>query len=200
MLAREQKYYTPEEYLALEEAAEYRSEYYQGEIFAMSGSSANHNRIARNLVIALESAFENKPCESFINDMRLLVKKNGLYTYPNVMVVCGQIKFVEGRTDTVTNPVVVIEILSESTQDYDRGSKFMLYRGLETLQEYILIDQTKIYVEQFRRLEDGRWILDNLDQTDDLLRIESIDFKISLQQIYRNVDWEEVQTSTSKPS
>lgn len=192
MFQRKQDYYTPEEYLALEETDECRSEYYQGEIFAMSGGSANHNRIARNLVIALESAFENKPCESFINDMRLLVKKNGLYTYPDVMVVCGPIKFVEGRTDTITNPVVVIEVLSESTQDYDRGSKFMLYRALESLQEYILIEQDKIYIERFRRLEDGRWILDELDRADAVLRVETIDFEIPLQRIYRNVNWEDV--------
>lgn len=115
MFQPEQKYYTPEEYLALEEDAEYKSEYYQGEIFAMSGGSPNHNRIAGNLYIALREALEGKSCEAFFSDMRLQVKKNGLYTYPDVMVVCGGLEFVKGRTDTITNPVVIIEVLSEST-------------------------------------------------------------------------------------
>ncbi len=188
---KQDTYYTPEEYLALEETAEYRSEYYRGEIFAMSGGSANHNRISGNIYTAMNIAFENKPCEAFITDMRLLVKKNGLYTYPDVMVVCGQIKFVEGRTDTITNPVVVIEVLSESTQDYDRGSKFMLYRALASLQEYILIEQDKIHIERFRKLEDGRWILDEFDQADQVLSVEAIDFEMPLQRIYRNVKWED---------
>jgi len=190
MLKPDQKYYTPEEYLTLEEAAEYRSEYYQGEIFAMSGGSANHNRIIKNLVIALESNFENKPCEAFITDMRLLVKKNGLYTYPDVMAVCDQLEFAEERDDTLTNPTVIVEVLSKSTQDYDRGGKFTLYRAIETFQEYVLIDQHSIHVEYFHKLDDGRWILQEFSNIDDILTITSIDFEISLQQIYQKVTWE----------
>ncbi len=140
MVAKPQKYHSPEEYLALEETAEYRSEYYRGEIFAMAGGSANHNRIARNLLIAFDDALEGKPYEAFITDMRLYVKKNGLYTYPDVMVVCGKLEFVKGRTDTLTNPVVIVEVLSESTEGYDRGTKFELYRAVDTLQDYVLID------------------------------------------------------------
>jgi len=191
MLQPQQTYYTPEEYLALEETADYRSEYFQGEIFAMSGGSANHNRITKNMLIALESDFEDKPCEAFITDMRLLVKANGFYTYPGVMVICGQPEFVEGRDDTLTNPVVIVEVLSKSTEGYDRGAKFELYRALSTLQDYILIDQHKIHVEHFHRLKDGRWILQEFDSFEDSFTIESIDFEISLHQIYRNVNWEE---------
>lgn len=190
MLKPDQKYYTPEEYLALEEAADYRSEYYQGEILARSSSSVNHNRIAGNLMIALERAFENKPCEAFITDMRLLVKKNGLYTYPDVMAVCGQLEFAEGRDDTLTNPVVIVEVLSKSTQDYDRGGKFTLYRAIETFQDYVLIDQHSVHVEYFHKLDDGRWILQEFTSSDDVLTITSIDFEISLQQIYQKVTWE----------
>ncbi len=191
MLKPQKTYYTPEEYLALEEEAEYRSEYYQGEIFAMSGGSANHNRIIKNLVIALESAFEGKPCEAFITDMRLLVKKNGLYTYPDVMAVCGGLEFAEGRDDTLTNPAVIVEVLSKSTEGYDRGAKFELYRALDSLQDYVLIDQHKIHVENFHKLEDGRWILQEFNRIEDTLTIESIDFEIPLQQIYQRVAWEE---------
>lgn len=191
MLQPEQKSYTPEEYLALEEVADYRSEYYQGEIFAMSGGSANHNRIAKNLLIALETDFENKPCETFINDMRLLVKEKGLYTYPDVMVVCGQIEFVKGRDDTLTNPIVIVEVLSKSTEGYDRGAKFELYRAIESFQDYVLVDQAKVHVEHFHKLEDGRWILQEFNNIDDILSVESLNFEISLRQIYQKVDWEE---------
>lgn len=191
MLKPQKTYYTPEEYLALEEEAEYRSEYYQGEIFAMSGSSANHNRIAGNVYTAMISAFGGGPCEAFITDMRLLVKKNGLYTYPDVMVVCGGLEFAEGRDDTLTNPAVIVEVLSKSTEGYDRGAKFELYRALDSLQDYVLIDQHKIHVENFHKLEDGRWILQEYNRIEDMLVIESIDFEIPLQQIYQRVAWEE---------
>jgi Uma2 family endonuclease len=177
--------------LALEEEAEYRSEYYQGEIFAMAGGSANHNRIAGNLYTDLNIAFEGKPCEAFINDVRLLVKKNGLYTYPDVMMVCGKLQFVKGRDDTLTNPIVIIEVLSDSTAGYDRGAKFELYRALKTLQDYILIDQTKVHLEHFHKLKDGRWILQEFEQLEDKLPLESVEVEISLQRIYRNVEWSE---------
>jgi len=189
MALRQQENYTPEEYLALEETADYRSEYFRGEIFAMSGGSANHNRIARNLVVGLDTAFADKPCEAFINDMRLLVKENGLYTYPDVMAVCGQLEFVPDRTDTLTNPSLIIEVLSKSTAGYDRGAKFELYRALNSLQDYVLVDQAKIHVEHFHRLDDGRWLLQEFNELEDVLKIETIEFEISLTQIYQKVDW-----------
>ncbi len=190
MVAKPQNYFSPEEYLALEEVADYKSEYYQGEIFAMSGRSANHNRIAKNLVIALEVALESKPCETFITDMRLLVKKNGLYTYPDVMVICGQLEFAEGRTDTLTNPIVIVEVLSKSTQDYDRSAKFELYRAIETLQDYVLIDQARVHVEYFRKLEDGRWLLQEFNQLEAILRVEAVGVEIPLSRVYQRVEWE----------
>ena len=190
MFERQKEYYTPEEYLALEETADYRSEYYRGEIFAMSGGSANHNRIARNVLTTLSIAFEDKPCEAFITDMRLLVKENGLYTYPDIMVVCGGLEFVEGRTDTLTNPIVIVEVLSQSTEGYDRGAKFELYRALETLQDYVLIDQAKVHVECFHKMKDGRWILTEFNELEATLQLEAVGVDISLSQIYRRVEWE----------
>ncbi|MFN8454509.1 MAG: Uma2 family endonuclease [Anaerolineae bacterium] len=190
MVAKPQKYYSPEEYLALEELAEYRSEYYRGEIFAMSGGSVNHNRIAKNVVVALDAALTGKPCETFITDMRLLVKKNGLYTYPDVMIVCGRLQFAKGRTDTLTNPTVIIEVLSESTQAYDRGAKFELYRALETLQDYLLIDQSRVYVEYFHKLEDGRWLLAEFNELDGVLLLEAVVVELPLSRVYERVEWE----------
>ena len=190
MVAKPQKYYSSEEYLALEEATDYKSEYYQGEIFAMSGASVNHNRIAGNVHAALNNAFDAKPCEAFMGDVRLLVKKNGLYTYPDVMVVCGQLEFAEGRTDTLNNPIVIVEVLSKSTQDYDRGAKFELYRAIETLQDYVLIDQARVHVEYFRKLEDGRWLLQEFNQLEAILRIEAVGVEIPLSRVYQRVEWE----------
>ena len=189
MLQHEQKYVTPEEYLALEEAAEHKSEYYQGEIFAMVGASVNHNRIVRNMLVALADLLESRPCEAFASDMRLLVKENGLYTYPDVIVVCGQLEFVEGRTDTLTNPIVIIEVLSDSTMDYDRGGKFALYRPIETFQDYVLIDQHSHLVEHFHRLEDGRWILQEFTDPEAELPLDSIGVTIPLHRMYQKVDW-----------
>ena len=192
MLKPQKTYITPEEYLVLEEVAEYRSEYYQGEIFAMTGGTVNHNRIARDICQALTEDFEGKPCEAFMNDVRLLVQDNGLYTYPDLMVVCGDIVFAEGRDDTVTNPIVLVEVLSKSTGNYDRGPKFELYRALDTLQDYVLVDQAKVHVEHFKRLPDNRWILQEFNHLTDTLHIETIQFEMSLQKIYRNVTWDEV--------
>ncbi len=191
MFRQKEEHYTPEEYLALEEEAEYKSEYYQGEIFAMSGASVNHNRIIKNLIVLLESALENKPCEAFMGDVRLLVKENGLYTYPDVVTVCGDLDFAPDRDDTITNPTVIIEVLSKSTEGYDRGAKFELYRALPTLQDYILVDQYKVHVEHFHKQEDARWILQEFNQLEDTLAIELVDFEISLQRIYQKVNWEE---------
>jgi Uma2 family endonuclease len=189
MLQRQLTFYTPEEYLALEEKADHKSEYYNGEIFAMAGGSYNHNVIVGNINAALNQFAESRPCVAFANDMRLLVKANSLYTYPDVMLVCGSIEFVENRNDTVTNPIVIVEVLSKSTRDYDRGFKFELYREIETLQDYVLIDQARIHVECFHKLEDGRWVLVEFNRPDVTLTIESLNFEISISRICQKVDW-----------
>lgn len=182
------------EYLAFEEEAEYRSEYYRGEIFAMSGGSANRNRIAGNLFVALRSALRGKPCEAFINDMRLLVQRHHLYTYPDIMVVCGKVEFAQGRNDTVTNPVLIVEVLSPSTEAYDRGKKFEFYRTIEGFQEYVLVDQQRIHIERYRPLGLGRWELTPFDETDAVLALTSVGIDLTLASIYERVDLE-VQTT-----
>lgn len=182
------------EYLALEEEAEYRSEYYQGEIFAMSGGTANHNRIALNIAAGLSSALRGKPCEAFINDMRLQVTRRQLYTYPDVMVVCGGGEFVHGRTDTITNPVLIVEVLSPSTEAYDRGKKFEFYRSIEGFQEYILVDQQRMHIERYRPLGLGRWELTTLDATDEVLSLTSVGVDLTLASIYERVDLESQTT------
>ncbi|MDZ7304891.1 MAG: Uma2 family endonuclease [candidate division KSB1 bacterium] len=184
------KFYTPEEYLAMEETAEYKSEYYQGEIFAMAGGSIDYNRIVRNLENRMSKAFEGKDCEVFFNDMRLRVDAVDLFTYPDLIVICGQPKFYENRRDTILNPLLIVEVLSESTKNYDRGEKFRLYRAIPTLREYTLVDQYKIHVEQFSLGQKGKWVLTEYDGAEAVLHCTSVDFQIPLTEIYSKVELE----------
>lgn len=184
-------YYTLAEYLALEEQAEYKNEYYQGQIRAMAGASANHNRLVSNLHANLYHALEAKSCEVFVNDLRVWVEQKDLGAYPDVMVVCGGLEFLEGRTDTVINPKIIIEVLSESTAIYDKGDKFYAYWTLDTFEEYVLVDQYQIRVEYFRRVDEKIWELRVFTKLDDYLTLQSIDVALPLDRIYRNVDWDE---------
>lgn len=191
MLAYEDHHYTPAEYFAFEEKAAYKSEYRQGRIVAMAGTSLNHNRIAGNAYTALNNVLAGKACETFIGDVRLWIEKKELYTYPDVMVVCGPPEFAAGRTDTLTNPKVIIEVLSESTESYDRGDKFHAYWTLAAFAEYVLIDQYRVQVEYFRRIDEKIWEINILTRPDETLVLKSVGVKIPLQDLYRHVAWEE---------
>ena len=191
------RFYTPEEYLALEEAADYKSEYYDGEIFAMAGGSFNHNLIASNITIALGNALEAKPCRVVGSDMRLHVKRNGRanlvgeYTYPDVMVICGRPEFVPGRNDTVMNPILIVEVLSPSTRDYDRVKKFALYKQLDSLREYVLVDSEQVHVTLLRRIEGtDKWTIEMYDDVEAVLQLESVDVQIPLRRMYNKVEFE----------
>jgi Uma2 family endonuclease len=185
------KYFTPEEYLAMEETSDIRHEYYQGEIFAMAGGSVNHNRVNKNLDRHFESGLSGKPCEAFMDNMRLWIKANGLFTYPDLMVVCGEPEFYEGRDDMITNPVVIIEVLSKTTQDYDCGGKFKLYRSIPSLQEYVVIDQYAVHVEQYYLEAPNKWIFTEYNQITDALQFAKIDFQIALRDVYYRVQFAE---------
>ncbi|MBI5030455.1 MAG: Uma2 family endonuclease [Chloroflexi bacterium] len=195
MINPTKKFITPEEYLALEEKADHKSEYYNGEIFAMSGASNNHNLITGNVHAALHQLLAKRPCRTYVSDMRLLTSPKGLYTYPDVMVVCGKIEFAPNRNDTVMNPSVLVEVLSDSTQAYDRGEKFALYRKIVTLQEYIMIDQNKPSVEHYRR-EGHFWVLEALETMDAILTLPSIGCEIPLAVMYEKVEWETDQANS----
>jgi len=186
------KFITPEEYLALEEQADHKSEYYNGEISAMSGASNNHNLITGNVHAALHQLLSKRPCRTYVNDMRLLTGPKGLYTYPDVMVVCGKIEFAPKRDDTVMNPVVIVEVLSDSTKGYDRGEKFAMYRKILSLKEYVMIDQTQPYVEHYRR--DGHfWVFEALETIDAILTITALECEIPLAVMYEKIEWQEVK-------
>jgi Uma2 family endonuclease len=179
--------YTAQEYFAMEGTAEYKSEYFYGEIFAMSGATFNHNRIVVNLTNVLFNALKETSCEVFVSDLRVQVRKEAHYTYPDVMVVCGGLELVKGRKDTITNPKVIIEVLSDSTRDYDRGRKFAAYREIESLQEYILVEQDSVRIEAFSKEEDGTWRLREYFNMADLLVLPTLQLKIPAAEIYGRV-------------
>ncbi len=189
MTAQPQRKYTPEEYLKLERAAEYKSEYFQGEIFAMAGAGRNHNGINENLSVQIGYFLLNKKCRTYSRDLRVHIPDNGLYTYPDLLIVCGKQKYLDEQADTLLNPRVIIEVLSKSTTGYDRGEKFQLYRSIPTLEEYVLIDSQRIAAEVFRKSAQGFWSL--MSEAYDLessIELASIDLKISLRDIYNDTE------------
>lgn len=188
--AVEKRYYSPEEYLALEEAAEYKSEYYDGEIIPMTGGTTNHNQIAGNVYIALSLALKGQNHRVFIGDVRLWIPKKRSYTYPDVMVIAGKPEYFEQRKDTVTNPQVIVEVLSKSTKSYDRGGKFQFYQTIPSFQEYILIDQSQRFIEQFSKQENKRWSYCVYDEEDLGLVFSSFAVEVSLEDVYEKVDFD----------
>ena len=193
MQITQQRYYTPEEYLELEETANDKSEYIDGEIILMAGASTNHNRIAGNLYSAANFAFRKENYEAFISDVRLWIPKRRIYTYPDVMIVAGEAEYYNNRTDTILNPQVIIEVLSKSTKGYDKEGKFETYRTIESFQEYLLIDQTKIRVEQYFKTGKKRWVMREYDEEDENIVFNSVPFEITLQDLYNKVKFEVVE-------
>ncbi len=191
MQITQQRYYTPEEYLELEEAADYKSAYIDGQIIPMTGGTTNHNKIALNFsAILLWFACHRQSYEVFIGDVRLWIPEKRIYTYPDVMVIAGKAEYFNNRQDIILNPLVIIEVLSKSTKGYDRQDKFELYRTIPSFQEYLLIDQTRIHVEQFCKTDRKRWTLFEYDEEDEAIALTSIPFQISLLDLYNKVKFE----------
>ncbi len=179
---------SPEQYLAIERAAETRSEYFRGEMFAMTGASRFHNLIAGNVGRRLNEQFDDRPCEVYQTDMRVKVSPTGLYTYPDIVVTCEHPKFEDSSVDTLLNPQVLFEVLSPSTESWDRGKKFGNYRRIDSLREYVLISQDRMLVEKFARLPDGEWLLSEVSSPDDRLVLDSVSCSIRLSDIYAKVE------------
>jgi Uma2 family endonuclease len=180
---------TPEEYLEIERRAERKSEYFQGEMFAMAGASYAHVVIVGNLGRELGNRLEAGPCSVSLSDLRLRVAPNGLYTYPDVMVICGGPEFADDRTDTVVNPILIVEVLSESTQAYDRGKKFEQYRTLPSLREYLLVAQDAPRIEQWIRQPDDNWLRAETSGRDASIQLVSVDCLLPLTRIYNKIEW-----------
>lgn len=178
---------TAAEYLEMERKAEFKSEYFQGEVFAMAGASRPHNRIVSNVISALNPHLLNHGCNIYPSDMRVKIEKINKYTYPDVVVTCGKEIFEDDEVDTLLNPVVIFEILSDSTEAYDRGKKFQHYQFVESLSEYVLITQDACRVERYIRQKDGTWLYYGYQNLDDIVKLESVNCELALKNIYVKV-------------
>ncbi len=185
-VAAEKRIWTPEEYLAWERASPEKHAFYRGEVFAMAGASREHNLLVGNIVRLLGTALLDRPCESYPSDMRVRIQATGLYTYPDATALGQHPIFDDGEADTLTNPEVIFEVLSESTEAYDRGDKFDQYRSIPSFNEYVLVSQDKVLVEHFVRQADGSWNL-RLLRTGDRVVIPSLRCELAVEEMYRKV-------------
>lgn len=190
-LETQKRYYTPEEYLELEEKAEYKSEYRNGEIVPTTGGTTNHNKIAGNFYAYLKFALRGKNYDVYIGDVRLWIPKYRQHTYPDVMVIQGQPVYTGTNTTTLMNPSLIAEVLSKSTQNYDQGDKFLYYRSIPEFKEYILIDQYNYHVMQYVKTAAGQWSFTELEGESTILSLQTIDFQIPLNELYDQVNFTE---------
>ena len=184
-------YVSPEEYLRLERQAEYKSEYVNGEIFAMTGASRKHNLVAGNIFRELGQQLRSRQCEAYVGDMRVKVTATGLYTYPDVVVVCGEPKFEDTFVDTLLNPTLLVEVLSQSTERYDRIAKSSYYRTLDSLSEHLLVAQDEVRLEQYVKQTDGRWVLFEYSALENVVELSSISCSLALRDVYDKVSFDQ---------
>ncbi|GBE94292.1 Uma2 family endonuclease [Nostoc cycadae] len=189
MQLQEQRYYSPEEYLELEVNAEEKHEYIDGQIIQMAGGTPDHNQIALNLGGIINFLLKRQPYRVFVTDQRLWIPNRRILTYPDVMVVKTPLEFQEGRRDTLVNPVFIAEVLSKSTKSFDRDEKFAAYRTIPSFQEYVLIDQSKMHVEQYCKTENNKWIFSEYDDADVVLSLAAVPCQVLLGDIYDKVDF-----------
>lgn len=183
------KTHSPQEYLALEIATTTRNEYRNGEIIKMTGGTPTHNEIIGALTVILRLALKGKPLQVFVTDQRLWIPDRQVYTYPDVMVVPRPIALQEGRTDTVTQPILIVEVLSNATKNYDRSEKFGDYRTIPTFQEYLLVDQSQPYVEQYIKQEAHKWLLIEYTNLEDRIVLSSLGMEFRLADVYEDVEF-----------
>jgi Uma2 family endonuclease len=181
-------YVTPEEYLALERQAEHKSEYYDGEIFAMMGASKEHNLITVNVASERRAQLKKRNCQTYANDSRVKVPATGLYTYPDVIVVCGEAQFEDVFVDTLLNPALIVEVLSKSTARYDHTDKFSDYRSIPSFVEYLLVAQDEYRVEHYAKRPGARWLLTEYRSLEDVVPLDSIQCSLTLKEIYDKVE------------
>jgi Uma2 family endonuclease len=190
---------TQAEYLEIERRAEFKSEFRDGEMFAMSGGSRPHSRIACNLISAIDTQLKGSPCMVFNSDMRVKVQMAGLYTYPDVSVLCGPEEVEDEHDDVLLNPTVIAEVLSDSREAYDRGKKFEMYRRLPSLREYLLVNQHEPLIEQFIRQPGGEWLLRDVSGLEGKLSLPSLGITIALAEVYSKVRFQPAARSPETP-
>jgi len=188
-VAQPAKRLTETEYLELERQAEFKSEFFDGEVFAMSRGTPLHSQIAGNLIQVIGRQLREGRCIIYTSDLRLKVEATGLLTYPDLSVVCGPLQFAAGTDDTVVNPTVIVEVLSDSTEAYDRGKKFENYRQMPSLREYLLFGQKGPRIEQFVRQESEQWLLREAAGSEATLALPSLEIKISLAEVFAGVEF-----------
>jgi Uma2 family endonuclease len=188
-LAEPSRRLTEAEYLAFERTANSRNEFFEGEVFAMAGGTLRHSLIATNTGRELGNRLKNSPCVPYNADLRLKVTATGLFTYPDLSVICGAPELVKGTDDTVINPTLLVEVLSDSTEAYDRGKKFEHYRQIVTLQEYLLVSQKEPRIEQYVRQRDRRWLLNEAAGLEKVLPLPSLQIEISLAEVFAKVQF-----------
>lgn len=191
--------YTASEYLQLERNASERHEFAFGEIFAMGGASARHVEIVSNLVRELGNRLRDRACKVYATDLRLCVNAEGRYTYPDVLIVCGKPRFLDEQFDTLLNPDVIIEVMSNSTRNYDRGDKFQQYREIPSFREYLLVDQSCVYIEKHTKGDDGDWKLTEIKSLEAEIHLDSINIVLPVAEIYLKVDFASIE-ETTRPS
>lgn len=185
---------TEQEYLQQERQSQTKSEYLSGQIFALAGASRTHNRITFNIGGLLYNALRGRPCEAYMNDMRVRVAEVNAYFYPDVVVVRGQPQFLDEQQDTLLNPTLVVEVLSPSTESFDRGEKSFHYRRIPSLKEYLLVAQDRVHIERYVRQPNGQWVLTDYTQSDRAVPLESLGVELPIAQVYEGI---EVATSSS---
>ena len=188
-IAQEKRYYSPEEYLEFEVNSDIRHEYIDGLIIPMTGGTPNHNQLAGNFYAVLNFALKRRPYQVFVTDQRLWIPNRKIHTYPDIMIVQTPLVFEEGRKDTITNPVMIAEVLSNSTKSYDKDEKFAAYRTIPTFQEYILIDQYSMHIEQYCKIGDNKWVFSEFADSEAELNLASVPCQILLADIYDKVEF-----------
>lgn len=181
-------YLSPEEYLTLERSAEFKSEYVDGVMYAMAGGSERHNLIAANVIITIGSQLRDRPCRVYPSDLKVRVPNSKRFFYPDVSIVCGETRFADEEKDVVLNPVVVVEVLSESTAAFDRGKKFQSYQQIESLREYLLVSQDEYIVEHFLRQDGDQWLYKKVGGLDETLTLPTVNCQLALRDVYSKVE------------
>ena len=197
MSTKPEHWYTVEEYLAIDRASDSKSEYLAGVIYAMGGASPTHVQITGNVAGELRQRLREQPCIVYSTDLRVCASADGLYAYPDVVVVCGDPVFVDSELDTLANPILIVEVLSDSTKSFDRGEKFENYRTNASLREYVLVAQDRVHVEHYVRQEDSTWVLAETNSIDDVLTLISIGCALPVSEIYFKVQFKSADDPTS---
>ncbi|MBD2577026.1 Uma2 family endonuclease [Oscillatoria sp. FACHB-1406] len=192
----QQQTYTPEEYFAIEETAEFKNEYRQGQIIPMTGGTVTHNQISGNLYLALRLGLNGKNFNVFIGDVRLWIPDASVYTYPDVMVISDRVEYHNNRKDTIVNPQIIIEVLPRSSRRYDRGEQFDYYRTIPSFQEYILVEQSQTKIEQFVKTDRKRWLYREDDAEDTILSFETLQLEVPITEVYNKVELGEEEAAS----